>query len=129
MSVATIGAFGIGEFTEAVAVMLFYQVGELFQDYAVEKSKNSITSLMDIRPDYANIDIDGNIKKVNPYDVKINDIIVIKPGEKIPLDGVVVDGCTTLDTKALTGEAIPKDIEKGDNVLSGCINLNGLIKV
>ncbi len=129
MSVATIGAFGIGELPEAVAVMLFYQVGEFFQIYAVKKSRKSISSLMDIRPDYANIFIDGNLKKVNPDEVKINDIIVVKPGEKIPLDGILIEGVSSLDTKALTGETIPRDIEVGDEVLSGCINLNGLIKI
>ena len=129
MSVATLGAFAIGEFPEAVAVMLFYQVGELFQDYAVDKSRKSIASLMDIRPDYANIIRDGKEEKVNPDDVKIGDTIVIKPGEKVPLDGVVIDGKTTLDTKALTGESVPRDAGKGDTVLSGCINLSGTIKM
>ena len=129
MSVATLGAFGIGEFPEAVAVMLFYQVGELFQDYAVDKSRKSIASLMDIRPDYANIIREGKEERVNPNDVKIGDTIVIKPGEKVPLDGVVIDGKTTLDTKALTGESVPRDAGKGDTVLSGCINLSGTIKM
>ena len=129
MSVATLGAFAIGEFPEAVAVMLFYQVGELFQDYAVDKSRKSIASLMDIRPDYANVIRDGKEEKVNPDDVKIGDTIVIKPGEKVPLDGVVIDGKTTLDTKALTGESVPRDAGKGDTVLSGCINLSGTIKM
>lgn len=129
MSVATLGAFGIGELPEAVAVMLFYQVGEFFQSYAVNKSRKSISSLMDIRPDYANLFVDGDLKKVNPDEVKIDDIIVVKPGEKIPLDGLVIEGNSNLDTKALTGETIPRDIEEGDEVLSGCINLNGLIKI
>lgn len=129
MSVATLGAFGIGELPEAVAVMLFYQVGEFFQNYAVNKSRKSISSLMDIRPDYANLYIDGNLKKVNPEEVKIGDIIVVKPGEKVPLDGQVVEGNSSLDTKALTGEVLPRDIEIKDEVLSGCINLNGLIKI
>ena len=129
MTVATIGAFGIGEFPEAVAVMLFYQVGELFQSYAVDKSRKSITSLMDIRPDYANIEKDGRLEKVDPDEVKIGDIIVVKPGEKIPLDGIVVEGKTNLDTKALTGEPMPREANIGDDVISGCINLNGLIKV
>ena len=129
MSVATLGAFAIGEFPEAVAVMLFYQVGELFQDYAVDKSRKSIASLMDIRPDYANVIRNGKEEKVNPDDVKIGDTIVIKPGEKVPLDGVVIDGKTTLDTKALTGESVPRDAGKGDTVLSGCINLSGTIKM
>ena len=129
MSIATLGAFAIGEFPEAVAVMLFYQVGELFQDYAVDKSRKSIASLMDIRPDYANIIRDGKEEKVDPSEVNIGDTIIIKPGEKVPLDGVVVDGKTTLDTKALTGESVPRGVEVGDQVLSGCINLNGVIKV
>ena len=129
MSVATIGAFVIGEFPEAVAVMLFYQIGELFQSYAVDKSRKSISSLMDIRPDYANLCIDGKMKKVNPNEVKIGDTIVVKPGEKIPLDGFIIEGETTLDTKALTGESLPRGAVKGDNVLSGCININGLIKI
>ena len=118
MTVATIGAFGIGEFPEAVAVMLFYQVGELFQSYAVDKSRKSIANLMDIRPDFANIEKDGKIQKVDPDDVKIGDIIVVKPGEKIPLDGIVIDGNSSIDTKALTGESLPKEIEKGDLFLA-----------
>ena len=129
MTVATIGAFGIGEFPEAVAVMLFYQVGELFQSYAVDKSRKSIANLMDIRPDFANIEKDGKIQKVDPDDVKIGDIIVVKPGEKIPLDGIVIDGNSSIDTKALTGESLPKEIEKGEEVLSGTINLSGVIKI
>ena len=129
MTVATIGAFAIGEFPEAVAVMLFYQVGELFQSYAVDKSRKSIASLMDIRPDYANIEKDGKLQKIDPDKVKIGDIIVVKPGEKIPLDGTVVEGKTNLDTKALTGEPMPREANIGDDVISGCINLNGLIKV
>ena len=129
MSVATIGAFAIGEFPEAVAVMLFYQVGEFFQDYAVDKSRKSISSLMDIRPDFANVIRDGKIEKVNPNEVNIGDTIVIKPGEKVPLDGKIVEGKTSLDTKALTGETLPRDAKEGDEVLSGCINIEGLIKV
>ena len=129
MTVATIGAFGIGEFPEAASVMLFYQVGELFQSYAVDKSRKSIASLMDIRPDYANIEKDGKLEKVDPDEVKIGDIIVVKPGEKIPLDGIVVEGKTNLDTKALTGEPMPREANIGDDVISGCINLSGLIKV
>ena len=129
MSVATIGAFGIGEFPEAVAVMLFYQIGELFQSYAVDKSRKSIASLMDIRPDYANIYRDEKIEKVNPEEVKIGDTIIVKPGEKIPLDGTIIEGTTTLDTKALTGESLPREAKEGDKVLSGCINLNGVIKI
>lgn len=129
MTVATIGAFGIGEFPEAVAVMLFYQVGELFQSYAVDKSRKSIASLMDIRPDYANIEKDGKVLKVDPDDVKIGDIIIIKPGEKVPLDGIVIEGNTSLDTKALTGESLPREASPGDEILSGSINISGLIKV
>ena len=129
MTIATIGAFGIGEFPEAVAVMLFYQVGELFQSYAVDKSRKSIASLMDIRPDYANVERNGIIEKVDPYDVEVGEIIVIKPGEKVPLDGKVVEGKSCLDTKALTGESLPKEIMEESEVLSGCINLNGVIKV
>ena len=111
MAVATIGAFAIGEFPEAVAVMLFYQVGELFQSYAVDKSRKSIASLMDIRPDYANIEKDGKVEKVDPDEVKIGDIIIVKTGEKIPLDGVVVDGTSSLDTMALTGESVPRVVK------------------
>lgn len=129
MAVATIGAFCIGKFSEAVAVMLFYQVGETLQNYAVKKSRKSITSLMDIRPDYANLYIDGKLKKVAPDEVKVNDIIVVKPGEKVPLDGILIEGKTNLDTKVLTGEAMPRTIEEGGEVLSGSINLNGLIKL
>ena len=129
MTVATIGAFGIGEFPEAVAVMLFYQVGELFQSYAVDKSRKSISSLMDIRPDFANVERNGKMQKVEPDDVKIGEIIVVKPGEKIPLDGYIVDGKSSLDTKALTGESLPIEASEGKEVLSGSINLNGLIKI
>lgn len=129
MAVATIGAFAIGEFPEAVAVMLFYQVGELFQSYAVDKSRKSIASLMDIRPDYANIEKDGKIEKVDPDEVKIGDIIIVKTGEKIPLDGVVVKGTSSLDTVALTGESVPRVVKTEDEVLSGCINKDGLLKI
>lgn len=129
MAIATIGAFAIGEFPEAVAVMLFYQVGELFQSYAVDKSKKSISDLMNIRPDFANVERNGIIEKVNPKEVKIGEIIVVKPGEKIPLDGKIIEGKTTLDTKALTGEALPREVAEGKEVLSGCVNLSGLIKV
>ena len=129
MTIATIGAFAIGEFPEAVAVMLFYQIGELFQSYAVDKSRKSIASLMDIRPDYANVERNGIIEKVDPYDVEIGETIVIKPGEKVPLDGTVIEGRSSLDTKALTGEALPREIMEESEVLSGCINLNGVIKV
>lgn len=129
MTVATIGAFFVGEFEEAVAVMLFYQVGELFQSYAVDKSRKSISSLMDIRPDYAFVIKNGKEEKVDPDDVKIGDIILVKPGEKIPLDGIIVDGKSFLDTKALTGESLPREVNVNDEVLSGSINLNSVIKI
>ena len=124
MSIATLGAFCIGEFPEAVAVMLFYQIGELFQDYAVDKSRKSIASLMDIRPDYANVLRNKSEEKVSPDEVKIGETIIIKPGEKVPLDGLVTDGKTVLDTKALTGEPVPREVKKGEPILSGCINLS-----
>ena len=129
MTIATIGAFFIGEFPEAVAVMLFYQVGELFQSYAVDKSRKSVTALMDIRPDYANVYRNEEIEKVNPNDVNIGEIILIKPGEKIPIDGVVVEGSSLLNTLALTGESMPRSVTEGDEVLSGCINNEGILKV
>ena len=129
MTIATLGAFGIGEFPEAVAVMLFYQIGESFQDYAVDKSRKSITSLINIRPDYANVERNGKLLKVNPDDVKIGEIVVIKPGEKVPLDGNIIEGRSSIDTKALTGESLPQDVVEGEDVLSGCINLNSVIKV
>ena len=129
MSVATLGAFGVGEFPEAVAVMLFYQIGELFQSYAVDKSRKSISSLMDIRPDYANVIRDGKEEKVDPDEVKIGEIIVVKPGEKIPLDGTIIEGKTMLDTKALTGESVPVEAKENDEVLSGSINESGKILV
>ena len=129
MTIATIGAFFIKEFPEAVAVMLFYQVGELFQSYAVDKSRKSVASLMDIRPDYANLYHDKKTEKVNPNKVKINDIILIKPGEKIPLDGIIIEGSSTLNTLALTGEAMPKTVTEGNEILSGCINNEGILKV
>ena len=129
MAIATIGAFAIGEFPEAVAVMLFYQVGELFQDYAVDKSRKSIANLMDIRPDIAFVKRNGKLEKVSPEDVKIGENIVVKPGEKVPLDGTVVEGNSMLDTSALTGESLPKEVNVGDNILSGCINKNGLLTI
>ena len=129
MAVATIGAIAIGEYPEAVAVMLFYQVGELFQDYAVDKSKKSITELMNIRPDYANVKRNENITKVNPEEVKIGEIIVVKPGEKIPLDGIVLEGKSMIDTSSLTGESLPRNVEKNDEILSGCINQNGTLSI
>ena len=129
MSIATIGAFAIQEFPEAVAVMLFYQVGEYFQSYAVKKSRKSIASLMDIRPDYANVKIDGKLEKKSPEEVKIGDTIVVKPGEKVPLDGIVMEGTSMLDTAALTGESVPREVNINDKILSGCINLNGVLEV
>ncbi len=127
MSIATVGAIAIGEYPEGVAVMLFYQVGEAFQSYAVAKSRRSIASLMNIRPDYANIVRGTDIERVSPEDVKIGDTILIRPGEKIPLDGVVLDGRSALDTSALTGESLPREIEPGESALSGCININGVL--
>ena len=129
MSIATLGAFCIKEFPEAVAVMLFYQIGELFQSYAVDKSRKSISDLMDIRPDFANVYKNNNVEKVDPDEVEIGDIIVVKTGEKVPLDGIIIEGKASLDTKALTGESIPKEVGVDDEVLSGCINLNGGIKI
>ena len=130
MAVATIGAMALGEYTEGVAVMWFYQIGELFQSYAVGKSRRSISELMDIRPDYANIETeDGKIEKVDPDDVEVGTIIVVQPGEKVPIDGIVREGKTTLNTAALTGESIPQDVVEGDEVISGCINMSGVIRV
>lgn len=129
MSIATIGAFLIGEYPEGVAVMLFYQVGELFQSYAVRKSRKSIANLMDIRPDYANVKRNDEILQVDPQEVQIGEVIIIKPGEKVPLDGVVIEGSTMLDTSALTGESVPREVFCKDEILSGCINLNKLILV
>lgn len=129
MTIATIGAFAIGEFPEAVAVMLFYQIGEFFQDYAVDKSRKSIANLMDIRPDYAYVKRENKIIKVNPEEVKIGEVIVVKPGEKIPLDGKIIEGKSMLDTSSLTGESLPKEVTLGDEVLSGCINQNGLLTI
>ncbi|WP_157228409.1 heavy metal translocating P-type ATPase [Clostridium saccharoperbutylacetonicum] len=129
MSVATIGAFAIGEYPEGVAVMLFYQIGEMFQDMAVNRSRKSITALMDIRPDFANLKVNNDIKKVEPEEVKIADIIVVKPGEKVPLDGKVIEGNSMVDTAALTGESVPKEVGIGDSILSGVINKNGLLTI
>lgn len=129
MAVATVGAIILGEYTEAVAVMLFYQIGELFQSYAVGKSRRNISELMDIRPDYANIEQDGELVQVDPDELLIGSIIVVKPGEKVPIDGIVIHGDTTLDTSALTGESRPRTVKKGDEVISGCINMQGLIKI
>lgn len=129
MAIASIGAFALGEYMEAVAVMLFYQIGEAFEDYAVGKSRKSITSLMNIRPDSANLKTEDGIVQVRPSKVKPGDIIIIKPGEKVPLDGTVMDGISSVDTAALTGESMPRTVEIGDEVLSGCVNLNGLLTV
>lgn len=129
MAIATIGAIIIGDYPEAVTVMLFYEIGEMFQDRAIENSRKSIESLASIKADYANLKSEDGIKKVNPQDVKIGDLIVIKPGEKIPLDGKIVEGISTLDTSALTGESIPRGVEVGDTILSGCININGVLTV
>lgn len=129
MAIATIGAFAVGEFPEAVTVMILYQIGELFQDYAVDKSRKSISSLMDIRPDYANVKRENEVLKVSPEEVKIGELIVVKPGEKVPLDGEIVEGKSMLDTSSLTGESMPQDANTGDNVLSGCINKSGLLTI
>ena len=129
MSVATVGALVIGEYPEAVAVMLFYQVGELFQNVAVSRSRQSISELMDIRPDYANIERDGQLVQVDPEEVAVGDVIVIKAGERVPLDGAILEGTSALDTAALTGESLPRDVSAGDEVISGCVNLTGLLHV
>lgn len=129
MAIATVGAIGLKEFREGVAVMLFYQVGELFQSCAVGKSRKNIAALMDIRPDYANVMVDGNLEKVDPDDVEIGTEIIVNPGEKVPIDGVVTEGSSTLNTSALTGESVPREIACGDEIISGCINLTGVIKV
>lgn len=129
MAIATVGAMVLGEYKEASAVMLFYQVGELFQSYAVGKSRKNITALMDIRPDYANIEKDGKLEQVDPDDVQIGTVIVVQPGEKVPIDGKVVEGSSSLNTSALTGESVPREVHMGDEIISGCVNLNGLIKI
>lgn len=135
MAVATVGAIALAiydrslEFTEAVAVMLFYQIGELFQSYAVGQSRKSITQLMDIRPDYANIEVNGQLERVDPDEVEVGSTIIVQPGEKVPIDGTILEGSTTLNTSALTGESVPRDAEPGDEILSGCVNMTGLIKV
>ena len=129
MAVATIGAMILGEYTEAVAVMLFYQIGELFQSIAVGKSRRSISELMDIRPDYANLEQDGEVEKVDPDEVEVGSIIVIRPGEKVPIDGVVVEGMSSLNTSALTGESLPRDVKPGDEIISGSVNMSGLLRV
>lgn len=129
MAVATIGAILLGDFEEGTAVMLFYQIGELFQSYAVGKSRRNISALMDIRPDYANIERDGKLEKVDPDEVEIGGIIVVKPGEKVPIDGVILEGKTTLNTSALTGESLPREAGEGDEIISGCINMTGVLKI
>lgn len=129
MAVATIGAVALGDFAEGAAVMLFYQIGELFQSVAVGKSRRNITSLMDIRPDYANIEVDGKLEKIDPDDVKIGTDIIVNPGEKVPIDGVVVSGESTLNTSALTGESVPRSVKSGDEIISGCINLTGVLRI
>ena len=135
MAIATVGAIVLavydqsGDYTEAIAVMLFYQVGELFQSYAVGKSRRNISDLMDIRPDYANIERDGTLEKVDPDEVGIGSIIVVQPGEKVPIDGVVVQGESSLNTSALTGESLPREVKEGDEIVSGCINMSGVLKI
>ena len=135
MAIATVGAFALaiyeksGDYNEAIAVMLFYQIGELFQSYAVGKSRKNISALMDIRPDYANIEVDGKLEKVDPDEVTVGSVIVVQPGEKVPLDGVIIDGTSTLNTSALTGESLPRDAKTGDEIISGCINMTGVLKI
>lgn len=129
MALATVGAIVLGEYTEGTAVMLFYQIGELFQSYAVGKSRRNISALMDIRPDYANIEQNGELEQVDPDDVEIGTVIVVQPGEKVPIDGVVVSGSSTLNTSALTGESMPREVGQGDEVISGCVNLSGLLRI
>ncbi|MEE0517803.1 MAG: heavy metal translocating P-type ATPase, partial [Anaerovoracaceae bacterium] len=129
MSAASIGAFFVGEYPEAVAVMLFYQIGETFEDYAVGKSRRSISELMDIRPDVANLKTSDGLKEVAPEEVSPGDIIVIRPGEKVPLDGNIIEGSSSLNTAALTGESLPRDVAEGDDILSGCVNLKGVLTV
>ena len=135
MAIATVGAFSLaiyeqsGDYVEAIAVMLFYQIGELFQSYAVGKSRRSISELMDIRPDYANVERNGTLEKVDPDEVEIGSIIVVQPGEKVPIDGTVVAGTSSLNTAALTGESLPRDANVGDDIISGCINMTGVLKI
>ena len=135
MAIATVGAFalavytGSGDYNEAVAVMLFYQIGELFQSYAVGKSRRNISALMDIRPDYANVERDGKLEQVDPDEVEIGSVIVVQPGEKVPLDGIVLEGTSSLNTSALTGESLPRDVKQGDEIISGCINMTGVLKI
>lgn len=135
MAIATVGAFalaiysGSGDYNEAIAVMLFYQIGELFQSYAVGKSRRNISALMDIRPDYANIERDGKLEKTDPDEVAVDSIIVVQPGEKVPLDGIVLEGTSSLNTSALTGESLPRDVKAGDEIISGCINMTGVLRI
>ena len=129
MAVATVGAIALGDYKEGVAVMLFYQIGELFQSYAVGRSRRNISELMDIRPDYANIERDGKLERVDPDEVVIGSVIVVQPGEKVPIDGVIIEGSTTLNTSALTGESVPREAKAGDDVISGCINMTGVLKI
>ena len=129
MAVATVGAICLGDYREGVAVMLFYQIGELFQSYAVGRSRKSISELMDIRPDYANVEEDGELKRVDPDEVPIGTVIVVQPGEKIPIDGIIVEGEALLNTSALTGESLPREAHPQDEVISGCINMSGVLKI
>ena len=129
MAVATVGAIALGDYQEGTAVMLFYQIGELFQSYAVGKSRRNISELMDIRPDYANIEQDGKLEKVDPDEVEVGTVIVVQPGEKIPIDGIIEEGSSTLNTSALTGESLPRDAKEGEEVISGCINMTGVLKI
>lgn len=134
MAVATIGAMALavyenGEYLEAIAVMLFYQIGEWFQGYAVGKSRRNISELMDIRPDYANVERDGKLEQVDPDEVEIGSIIIVQPGEKVPIDGIVTEGESSLNTGALTGESLPREVKSGDEIISGCINMTGVLKV
>ena len=129
MAVATVGAIALGDYKEGVSVMLFYQIGELFQSYAVGKSRRNISELMDIRPDYANVEKDGELEQVDPDEVEVGTVIVVQPGEKVPIDGVITEGCSTLNTSALTGESLPREAKAGDEVISGCINMTGLLKI
>ena len=129
MAVATVGAFALGDYVEGCAVIIFYQIGELFQSYAVGKSRRNISELMDIRPDYANIEKDGKLEKVDPDEVEIGSVIVVQPGEKVPIDGVILEGTTTLNTSALTGESLPRNAKPGDEIISGCINMTGVLKI
>ena len=129
MAAATIGAIALGEYAEGVAVMLFYQIGELFQSYAVGKSRKNISELMDIRPDYANAEQNGNIVRMDPDEVEVGSVLLVRPGEKIPIDGVVIEGSSTLNTSALTGESLPREVSKGGEVISGCINMTGALRI